>query len=160
MLLDQAEKAKASCMGMSREQLVKAQYTVARRDDGIKVTVKNCESSPDNCAKLEQCLGARPVPWLARASGRGAEHAGTIYTDWLGRCGGEIAVNFYYGSLSDLPVERVGCSEPQHDPVDTAYEMYLVARPEIEKVPAAGPIIELLLKRWNETVFRHQAAAK
>jgi hypothetical protein len=152
-LVEQGERAKPSCRGIDRKTQVKAQYLVERKDSGITLTLKDCESTPENCSKLTECLKLRPVPWLARAAGRTNDDAGTIYTDWIGRCGGQLAVNFYYGPESPLPVEKVGCTEPKHDTVDTAYEMLLVPRFDIEQAPAAAPIIERLLERWDAVVF-------
>ncbi len=160
-LLDLAEKAKPACRAINRNLQTKAQYLVERRDGAIAIKIKECESpTGGNCQKLEQCLKARPVAWLARASGRVPELAGTVYTDWIGRCGGSIAVNFYYGPQATLPIEKVGCAEPLHDAIDTAYEMYLVSRPAYENgplvgdsLPAANPYIEALLKKWNAVSF-------
>ncbi|MBI3557109.1 MAG: hypothetical protein HY074_12670 [Deltaproteobacteria bacterium] len=160
-LLNRAELAKPSCRAVNRNIQTKAQYLVERRDGSITVKVKECESvASGNCQKLEKCLLARPVAWIARASGRNSELAGTIYTDWLGRCGGSIAVNFYYGPQNPLPIERIGCSEPLHDRIDTAYEMFLVSRPSyengpmvVDQTPAANPYIEALLKKWDEISF-------
>ena len=160
-LLDLAEKAKPACRAINRNLQTKAQYIIERRDGSISIKVKECESpAGGNCEALARCLTARPIAWITRASGRTTELAGTIYTDWIGRCGGTIAVNFYYGPQSQLPIEKTGCAEPLHDTVDTAYEMFLVSRPSYENgpltadgTPAANPYIEALLKRWNAISF-------
>lgn len=152
-LLEAAEAAKPACRAINRKLESKVGYTVERKDTGIQLTVKSCEGSSADCESLGKCLAQRPVPWLTRASGLRSDDAGTIYTDWLGRCGGRIAVQFYIGPKMPHPVERVGCTEPQHDKIDTAYEMFLVARQETEKIPPAGPYIEELLRKWDTVVF-------
>lgn len=154
-LLELVEKAKPACRAIDRKLQTKAQYLVTLSNShAISIDVKECESSsPENCRKLKECLELRPVPWVARASGRTPEQIGVVYTDWIGRCGGSFAVNLYYGPQFSLPIERVGCVEPVHDEVDPASDLFLVDHANQSALPAAGPHIEALLKKWNRLVF-------
>lgn len=153
-LLDDAQRAKSACRALERHSPIRAQYKVTRNDRAISVKILTCESADaTNCTKLDTCLQQRPVAWMSRATGIEQSESGAIYSDWLGKCGGEITVNFYLTGASALPTEKVSCVEPAHDAVDTAYELFLISKPDTESSAAIGPYIEVLLRRWNNVVF-------
>lgn len=153
-LLQQAQLAKAACRAIDRTKPLNAQYVVDRKErGGIEIKVTQCESSPQNCAKLVECLYSRPVAWIVRASGTEPQLAGPTYNDWVGRCGGRILMRLYLGPQSPYPNERASCVEPQHDELETSNELFLVARPNAENKPSITPTIESLVQRWDAVIF-------